>query len=141
KIIPNVTRELKLTQRLLNLPVRTGAPKRTLKIVVDGQPVRQAILELADDAPDYWTFVDVSAWRGQTATLTVDKLPENSTGLKSIEPGDDLKDAADLYHEALRPQFHFSSKRGWINDPNGLAYYHGEYQMFYQHSPYTWGGS
>ena len=40
-----------------------------------------------------------------------------------------------------RPVFHFTSKRNWINDPNGLIYYKGYYHMFYQHFPYEpmWG--
>jgi sucrose-6-phosphate hydrolase SacC (GH32 family) len=31
---------------------------------------------------------------------------------------DQIKGAENLYHEALRPQFHFSSRRGWNNDPD-----------------------
>jgi len=49
--------------------------------------------------------------------------------------------APDYYKEHWRPQFHFSPETGWINDPNGLVYWGGEYHLFYQHYPddTVWG--
>ncbi len=48
---------------------------------------------------------------------------------------------ADLYQEQYRPQFHFTPQQKWMNDPNGMFYYQGEYHLFYQYHPYSsiWG--
>ena len=40
------------------------------------------------------------------------------------------------YQEDNRGQFHFSPRAGWMNDPNGLVYYKGEYHMYFQHNPH-----
>ncbi len=45
------------------------------------------------------------------------------------------------YSEPHRPQFHYSPKEKWTNDPNGMVYFDGEYHLFYQHYPDSsvWG--
>jgi len=57
-----------------------------------------------------------------------------------------LAAAEEVYNEAYRPQFHFSPKKNWTNDPNGLVYYKATWHLFFQHNPkgiewgnMTWG--
>ena len=143
KIIPekppaNVTREITLEKRYLNLPVKNGGPKRQMSLLVVGQPPRSFEIELADAEPDWWAFMDISPFKGKTAALKVDLLPEDAAGLNAIEQSDEIKNSETLYREKLRPQFHFTPRRGWTNDPNGLVFYQGEYHLFFQHNPYGW---
>ena len=43
--------------------------------------------------------------------------------------------------EVFRPQYHFTPPTNWLNDPNGMVYYDGEYHLFFQYYPEdsVWG--
>jgi fructan beta-fructosidase len=131
-------REVAVKARYLHLPVKTGGAKMKMRLMSDGKVLREFEIELSDGEPTLWAFADVGAFKGQTLRVEVDALPPESRALEAIGQGDGIKGADPLYGEKHRPQFHFTSRRGWLNDPNGLVYYKGEYHLFYQHNPYGW---
>ncbi len=138
-------------KRYLHLPVKNGAPKRRVQIVAryDVRPNREQVrdvverefdIELAEGEPDFWVFADVSAFRGKTIFVKT-TLPADSKALAALKLADDVPAAEKLYQEKHRPLFHFTSRVGWLNDPNGLVYADGEWHLFYQHNPFgrEWG--
>jgi len=131
-------RELVLQSKYLNLPVKNGAAKRRMSLRIDGQIVREFEIELAEAVPDFWVFLDVSMFRGRSATLRVASVGQHAGVLQAVVLSDTIQGAEDLYQEKHRPQFHFSSRRGWNNDSNGLVFYQGQYHLYYQHNPYGW---
>ena len=64
--------------------------------------------------PDFYAYIDVSAYMGEDLDITVS--PEADIVFRET----DTMDIPGLYQEPRRPQIHFSTKNGWINDPNGL---------------------
>ncbi|MFD1769189.1 2,6-beta-D-fructofuranosidase [Sphingobacterium suaedae] len=125
--------KIKISKKYLNLPVSHTQERGKMTFKVSGQPDLSIVIRLARDVADYWVFKDVSSMQGKTLTISYEG---DSTGLENIFQDDEIVGQNELYKEKNRPQFHFTTRRGWINDPNGLVYYDGEYHLFYQHNPY-----
>src|SRR5204862_1898336 len=130
--------QLLVEKRFLYLPVKTGGRKVRMKLVDDGRTVREFEIELAEGEPDFTACCDVEQFRGRRLSIEVDRLPVDSHALEAVAQNDAVPDAGRLYAEPNRPQFHFTSRRGWLNDPNGLVYADGQWHLFYQHNPYGW---
>ena len=124
---------LKLTSRYLNIPIGRNTEMKEVQLKANSVTQLEFPVQLAEDTISYWIFIDVSAYQGQTVTLT----GEASTyALSRIYQADTINGADSLYKETNRPQFHFTVKRGWSNDVNGPIYFTGQYHLFWQYFPF-----
>jgi fructan beta-fructosidase len=140
--LPPLTRDMLITNSLLNLPVQNSASMRRITVAVGGIPVRDFNIRLSTGGTaDWWAFVDVSAFTNQPATLSASSVGSMNDGFYSIVQTNGIVDGTNLYQEPLRPQLHFSTKRGWLNDANGMVCHNGKYHLYYQHDPFDWGGT
>jgi len=127
-------REIQITGKYLLLPVSNKGQRGRLTVHVGEQLVHSldCYFPPNKEAVDWWTYLEMSEYKGQTAKVAAQAAPEVCA---LFESSDQVRHLQPLYDEALRPQFHFSQMRGWNNDPNGLCYYAGQYHLFWQCNP------
>ncbi len=133
-----IVREYLIEKKYLNIPVEQKQDRQRVVIREGVSDSTYDVIRIAEGKPDYWVFRDVSALKGKILKLAFSR---KVSGIDLIHQDDHFPGEDSLYKEVGRPQFHFSSRRGWNNDPNGLIYHKGEYHLFYQHNPYevNWG--
>ncbi|MBR6031483.1 MAG: glycoside hydrolase family 32 protein [Bacteroidaceae bacterium] len=132
----------KVKCQYLNLPISQQEPRCRLHFQAKGVDDLCVVARLSAN-PEYWVFKDMSAYKGKTLTITFDGAEE---ALALVYQADTIRDASSIYKEVNRPQFHFTARRGWLNDPNGCIWHDGLYHLYYQHNPFerewenmTWG--
>ncbi len=120
---------LKITKKYLIFPVNTLCSKKTVSFKSNGETVYKLNIKLDNFSPNFYSYIDLSRFIGQTLDILVS--PEMKLEFRES----DEIDIDNLYHEPMRPQVHFTTKNGWINDPNGLINIDGTYHLFYQYNP------
>jgi len=69
------------------------------------------------------------------AGSTLASMPAAASGQARPAAASPTAPHTDQAGERWRPQTHYTPQKNWMNDPNGLVYYDGEYHMFYQYNP------
>ncbi len=127
--------KVRIEHRYLVFPTNRLAVSKKLTMTHGADTVYQLDINLDNSDPDFYAYVDVSRFMGLALDISVspDMVLDFSTA--------DEIDKKSAYGQKYRPQIHFTTKNGWINDPNGLIYLDGVYHMFYQYNPCAidWG--
>jgi fructan beta-fructosidase len=134
-------KHIAIKKGFLHIPVKPGnGPRYELQIWCGNTMLREFSFGLSGEEDAPYFFLDFTAFAGKTITLVLpEEGPLHERALERCRDGADPRPGdplyPDLYREALRPRFHFSSRRGWLNDPNGLVFAGGVFHMYYQHNP------
>lgn len=121
--------KLRIKHKYLIFPVNTYAYEKFLTLSSDSGEDYKLKIRLDNISPNFKAYIDVSRFAGQE--LSIVSEPQMDICFEEA----DTMDIPDIYRESHRPQIHFTTKNGWINDPNGLIFVDGKYHMFYQHNP------
>ena len=142
------TREKEFTveNKYLIIPIQNGKVDAHIHLYIGEEKVREYGLNVASspEQVDWYAFFTIESYQGKQARVVVDKTTDE--GFSLVKQSDTIPGEENFYKEPYRPQFHFTQKVGWNNDPNGMVYHNGKWHLFFQHNPVglpwgnmTWG--
>jgi sucrose-6-phosphate hydrolase SacC (GH32 family) len=123
------------TNQFINFPVKLTNSYHVVSLLVNGLAVQEFNIALGTVSNyDFYAFLDLSAYQNTQMVVRVDSTNDNR--LSDLIQSNVPVTTVPIYQEALRPIYHFTPRRGFNNDPNGMVYYNGQYHLGYQHNPY-----
>lgn len=139
----------------LMLPVEEDEEGAHVKIIHNNKIVKEFNVRLAVNKVDYYVPVDISVINGKDALIDVDFWDGRNRRHSDIKnyicwTKIDYTDKIDTANRETRwrPIYHHTPTYGWMNDPNGMFYKDGVWNIYFQHNPYgstwenmTWGHS
>ena len=128
------------TGRYLWLPIQESAPEGKVQVIVSSLLQMEQNVRMAREQVDYYVALDLQPYQGKgSLRVCVQNVPTGSVCFKKLVQNDDADFA--LINEKFRPLYHHTPKRGWMNDPNGMFYKDGTWNLYYQYNPYgsMWG--
>ncbi len=128
--------------KYLNFPIQGWSQdmeedQKMMRIIHEGQVVDEFSINLANNDPDWWGFFSLEGYQEENITIELDDSSAKK-GLDMVYSSPKLAESQNLYQERYRQQVHFSNKRGWNNDPNGMIYHEGKWHLYFQYNPYGW---
>lgn len=136
-----IKQEFTVNQRYLIWPVSLDTKqKKRFFLTLDGEDKPFTYYDIClTNNPDFWVFTDLANFQGRKITVTGNLPGGLERAWKKVVLSPTYPGEKEIYQEPLRPQYHFTSRRGWLNDPNGLVWKDGVWHLFYQHNPYNHG--
>ena len=126
--------------RYLWLPIEEKAPEGKVQVIVNGILQMEQNVRMAREQVDYYVALDLKPYQGKgSLRICVQNVPTGSLCFSKLVQNNNVDFA--LINEKFRPIYHHTPKRGWMNDPNGMFYKDGVWNLYYQYNPYgsMWG--
>ena len=141
--------------RFLLLPVEESEEASHIRVISNNQVVKELNVRLAANKAEYYVPLSLRYGKETTVLLDINLNRSGSSASASKMATSDmacwkLMRTANTFdmtnRERFRPVYHHTPAYGWMNDPNGLFYKDGVWNLYYQHNPFgstwenmTWG--
>ena len=146
---------VKTCSRYLLLPVEEKEDNAHIRVIRGNKLIREFNCRLAIDKMDYYVPFELKNLEGIGNDVLLDvSFTGNCRSIGSLRNFAcwKLMKESDYFdttsREKYRPVYHHTPAYGWMNDPNGMFYKGGVWNLYFQHNPYgsqwenmTWGHS